>query len=220
MSFKVLSKFLLVFEASNFSYVNHNAFGINSRLIYPNNWRINKFFRVNINKSGSKTSLFSCKQLFLNIFLPRSCIFRVRNEFLWHVVILIIFLEVWNFRISALFFHCDVLLLVLLSKCSQFGKGFELRLFIRQWVLWISCTYPMEVVSINDDSPLLKDPIRSLVSRSLDVPNEFLLVAILNSLESLLPLWLGQEILLPLIESPCNNVVSASDETVAIKIIT
>ena len=86
-------------------------------------------------------------------------------------------------------------------------------------MLWVRIGYVEEVVSVDEYATLLHDSVRSLSSRSLDVPDELVFIAILESLLYFGPLIRCQIILETFVKPSGNDVVAATDKAVAVEVV-
>ena len=86
-------------------------------------------------------------------------------------------------------------------------------------MLWVRIGHVEEVVSVDEYATLLHDSVRSLSSRSLDVPDELVFIAILESLLYFGPLIRCQIILETFVKPSGNDVVAATDKAVAVEVV-
>ena len=234
MLLKVLFKLLLVIKIILLPFINQQAPSINVRLIDPSYSGVRKFFRININKSFFKTSICSLSFSFILMLLPSCCVLWIGNVFLRLVIVLELdFLDLSHFCHLCIFLFSDICTLCFSSVIQQLSSRLECRFCLAHWMSRVCICNGKIIISVNDNTSLLQDSVRSLSARRLNIPHEVLFITLLEikwmkdlkikityvfeSIFDLLLFLIGQIVFESLIESASYNVVSSSSEAVTIQ---
>ena len=179
MVLKVFLEFLLVIQIVDLSFLKEDSLGDIGWLIDPFDRRINKFVSINSHILCKESTSYSiCLVTFFQL-LPSSCIFGVLNIRIWLVVVLELYLlEMGNLLVLCCFLLSDILLLNTFSVSSKFSLSLQLRFHFVNWVLRECVCQHNMIFTVYDFSSLLHNSEITIAPRCLDVPHEFLLVAL------------------------------------------
>lgn len=135
----------------------------------------------------------------------------------WYIIVFegerfyIVYFALISFFLSSYFFLFNTFSMTLkLLFC------FKCWFFIRKLMLWISLCYFWIIICYTNDSSLLHDPVSSMSTRLLNIPKEFVFIAILECLHSILSLIFSKVHFVILVKPFCNYIVFTSDKTITV----
>jgi len=67
------------------------------------------------------------------------------------------------------------------SEVEELASGLERRFHIAHWMAGIGIGNRKVIISVNDDTSLLQNSIRSLSTRRLDIPHKVILITLLKN---------------------------------------